>query len=338
MTNQEILLVNRPVGLPNPDDFEIKECEVPTVDDGYILIRTVYLSVDPYMRGRMTEARSYVAPFELGKPLNGGMVGQVVESRSPDFQAGDYVAGQWAWRRYNVVKADKRVSKLNPNLAPPSTALGILGMTGLTAYLGLTKIGNPQPGETVVVSGAAGAVGSVVGQIAKLLGCRVVGIAGTKEKLAYIKDELGFDEAIDYKDRENLHKNIRAACPNGVDVYFDNVGGSISEAVIYAMNDFARIPLCGQIAHYNDTKPAQISINVFHTFVTRRIRMQGFIVSDFVESFGEAHAALAKWYQAGKIRQKETIIEGFENTPEAFIGLFHGENIGKLLVRVPDEV
>ncbi len=337
MTNQEIILTNRPLGLPKPDDFRVQDCDVQAVEDGYILVKTVYLSVDPYMRGRMTESRSYIAPFELGKPLNGGMVGQVVESRSTNFHVGDYVAGQWSWRRYNVVKADQRVSKLDPSVAPPSTALGILGLTGLTAYLGLTKIGNPQAGETVVVSGAAGAVGSVVGQIAKLLGCRVVGIAGTSEKLAYIKDELGFDEAIDYKDSDNLHKNIRAACPNGIDVYFDNVGGSVSEAVIYALNDFARIPLCGQIAHYNDTNPGQISMNVFHTFVTRRIRLQGFIVSDFFDSFGEAHATLAKWYQEGKIKQRETIVEGFEKTPEAFIGLFHGENIGKLLVHVPSE-
>ena len=337
MKNKEIILANRPVGMPQVNDFSVQDCPIPALENGQIMVRTHYLSVDPYMRGRMTENRSYVAPFVVGKPLNGGIVGRVVDSRNPKYQVGDYVTGQWSWRLYNVIQEDQLISKLDPELAPPSTALGLLGIPGLTAFFGLTKIGNPRPGETVVISGAAGAVGSIAGQIAKLLGCQVVGIAGAKDKLLYLKDELGFDEVIDYKDREHLHQNIRNACPDGVDVYFDNVGGAVSEAVIYSLNDFARIPLCGQIAHYNDTKPAHISMNVFHTFVTRRTHLQGFIVTDFAESFSQAQLQLSQWYQQGKIKIRETIIEGFERTPEAFIGLFHGENTGKLLVKVPFE-
>ncbi|HEX8127935.1 MAG TPA: NADP-dependent oxidoreductase [Pyrinomonadaceae bacterium] len=337
--NKKIILASRPTGLPSVDNFRVVDAEMPRPAEGEVLIKTLYLSVDPYMRGRMNEGKSYVEPFELNEVITGGGVGEVVESRSGNFQPGDIVAGYLGWELYSVAKGEQgtpaSLIKIDPQLAPVTTALGILGMPGLTAYFGLLDIGRPAAGETVVVSGAAGAVGMVVCQIARLKGCRVVGIAGSEEKNKYLTGELGVDAAVNYKTSSDLRQSIRDACPNGVDVYFDNVGGEISDSVLTLINKGARIVICGQISLYNlERMDAGLRPQVF--LLIKSALMQGFIVSDYAARYPEGVGQLGRWLAEGKLKNAENIVDGFENAPRAFLGLFAGENTGKQLVRVAD--
>jgi NADPH-dependent curcumin reductase CurA len=332
-TNKQIILVSRPKGMPTIENYRFVETTLPEVNESQVRVRTLYLSVDPYMRGRMNEGKSYVPPFKLEEVIAGGAVGQVEESRHENFKAGDFVSGQWGWQQYTVTDGAK-LFKIDPDRAPLTAALGVLGMTGLTAYFGLLDIGKPQSGETVVVSGAAGAVGMVVGQIAKIYGCRVVGIAGSDEKISYLKAELGFDECVNYK-KSGLPKALADACPKGVDIYFDNVGGSVSDVVMQLINKGARIPLCGQISLYNQEKP-DTGPRVQNQLLINSALMQGFIVGNYAPRFQEGVSQLAQWLAAKQIRYTETVIAGFENTPKAFLGLFSGENTGKALVKVSD--
>lgn len=330
MTTQQILLASRPKGLPNPGNFRMITIELPDIKPGDLLLKGLFYSVDPYMRGRMNDAKSYIPPFEVNKPLSGGVIAKVTKSLSDQFQEGDVVIGNFPWQE-NIIANEKEAKKIDTSIAPASYYLGILGMPGLTAYFGLMHIGKPKKGETVVVSGAAGAVGMVVGQIAKIQGCHVVGIAGSDEKIKLLKDEFGFDEAINYKTTSDMSKAIAEACPNGVDVYFDNVGGEISDAVIKNINFHARIPLCGQISLYNSTEAA-MGPRIQPILLTRSVLMQGFIVSNFQEKFSEGIQHLAQWVKEGKLKTTETIEHGFENLPKALLGLFKGDNIGKMIV------
>lgn len=331
--NQQIHLVSRPQGMPAAENFQIVDAPIPQIGEGEVLVRALYLSVDPYMRGRMSDRKSYTPPFNLNEAMGGAAVGEVVESNFDGLQKGDIVMGHLLWQRY-AKALGKELLKVDPNRAPITTALGVLGMTGLTAYFGLLEITQPQENETVVVSGAAGAVGSVVGQLAKIKNCRVVGIAGSDEKTAYLRDELNFDAAINYK-TEDVPAALKKACPNGVDIYFDNVGGEISDAVMALINHSARISICGQIALYNLEKPDN-GPRVQPQLLTRSARMQGFIVGDFSARFEEGREQLTQWFEQGKLQYAENIVDGFENTPQAFLGLFEGENTGKQLVRVGD--
>ncbi|MFO7938621.1 MAG: NADP-dependent oxidoreductase [Bacteroidales bacterium] len=332
MKTQQIILKERPEGMPKKQNFTFQEVSVPSPQEGEVLIRGKFFSVDPYMRGRMTTARSYVPPYEVGEPIDGGMIGEVLGSKSDTLKEGDWVWGMLPWQKEQVVTAES-VQKIDPNLAPPQYFLGILGLTGITAYFGLLDIGKPQKGETVVVSAAAGAVGMVVGQIAKLKGCHVVGIAGSPEKVDFLKHELGFDEAFNYKAESDLRTAIQRTAPKGVDVYFDNVGGPISDAVIQELNPFSRIPLCGQISLYNETS-MPTGPRIQPRLLKQRTLIKGFIVRDYLEQADQARQQLAQWLKEGKIKNKETLVDGFEKLPEAFIGLFHGENTGKLIVKV----
>jgi hypothetical protein len=334
--NRKILLASRPTGEPTLENFKFVDLDVPELQDGEVLVLTLYLSVDPYMRGRMSDRKSYVPPFQVGEVITGGAIGQVIESRSDAFKPGDIVTGMLGWQLFTVAKAGE-LRKIDPNLAPITTHLGVLGITGLTAYFGLLDIGKPQEGETVVVSGAAGAVGTVACQIAELIGCRVVGIAGGEEKCRYLVNELGVDAAIDYKNTSDMRKAVQDACPKGVDVYFDNVGGKISDAVISSINDFARIVICGLISQYNLEKP-EVGPRIEPILLVKRGLMQGFIIVDFAPRFAEGIAQLAQWLAEGKLKYAEHIVEGFENTPRAFLGLFKGENLGKQLVKVADPI
>jgi len=331
--NRQFLLVSRPEGMPSDANFQLIETDIPTALEGQVVVRTLYLSVDPYMRGRMSAAKSYVPPFPLNEVLVGGVVGEVVESKHDRFAAGDIVSGMLGWADYSLSDG-AGLYKINPDLAPISTALGVLGMPGLTAYHGLLEIGNPQEGETVVVSGAAGAVGSAVGQIAKIRGCRVVGIAGGEEKCSYLQSELGFDAVIDYKTAD-VRQALKEACPNGVDVYFDNVGGDITDAVIARINHGARIAICGQISAYNLDKP-DIGPRLFVHLLKNSALAKGFIVSDYAAKNREALVQLSQWVAQGRIQYRENIVEGLENTVDAFLGLFRGENLGKQLVKVAE--
>lgn len=332
MTTTQIVLASRPKGLPTLENFKTEEVELPSLNDNEILLEGMYYSVDPYMRGRMNDAKSYVPPFETGKPINGGVVAKVVESKSANFKSGDIITGMLPWRKKMIV-AEKDIRRIDTTIAPSSYYLGILGMTGLTAYFGLMHIGKPKAGETVVVSGAAGAVGMVVGQIAKIQGCYVVGIAGSDEKIKKLKEEFGFDDAINYKTTADMKKAIANACPKGVDIYFDNVGGEISDAVISNIIFHARIPLCGQISLYNSSE-TPMGPRLQPMLLTRSVLMQGFIVSNFQEHFPEAIKHLSQWLKEGKLKFTETIEHGFENLPQALLGLFKGENTGKMIVEV----
>lgn len=330
MTTDQIVLASRPKGLPVSNDFRMEQVELPEINAGEILLKGMYYSVDPYMRGRMNDAKSYVPPFKIDKPINGTVIGRVVESKLELYEPGDIVVGNFPWQK-DFIAIEKGVSKIDANFSPPSYYLSILGMTGLTAYFGLMDIGKPKAGNTVVVSGAAGAVGIVVGQIARIHGCRVVGIAGSDEKIKMLKDEFGFDEAINYKTVPDMNKAIAEACPGGVDVYFDNVGGEISDAVIQNINFYARIPLCGQISLYNSTE-TPMGPRLQPMLLTRSVLMQGFIVSNFQARFPEGIKMLAQWINEGKLKFTETIEHGFENLPKALLGLFNGENTGKMIV------
>lgn len=333
MQNEEIQFVSRPEGFPNEKTFRFVTTEVPTPNENEILVKTLYLSVDPYMRGRMSEGKSYVEPFQIDQALAGGVVGEVIQSKSSNFQKGDIVTGILAWARYQTVQ-DTTIQKVDPSIAPISTSLGVLGMPGATAYFGLTDIGQPKEGETVVVSGAAGAVGMIVGQIAKIKGARVIGIAGSQEKIDYLINELNFDAAINYKDSD-FGMKLAEACTDGVDVYFENVGGDIADEVFKHLNVNARVPVCGAISSYNN-KEIDRGPRVQTTLIKNRVLMKGFLVLDYSNRFPEGMKQLAGWIMEGKIKYEETIIEGFENTPEAFVGLFKGTNLGKLLVKVAE--
>lgn len=330
---KSILLNNRPVGKPTVSNFKfVTEDKELTTSKGEILLETAYVSVDPYLRGRMSDAKSYIPPFKLNEPVHSGVVAKVLESKNDKFQVGDYVSGMLNWSTQQVSNGNG-LNKVDSSKAPLSAYLGVLGMTGLTAYLGLTQIGKPKAGETIVVSGAAGAVGSVVGQIAKILGLRVIGIAGTDEKVEILKSKFGFDEGINYNTTKDMKAAIAEAAPNGVDVYFDNVGGPISDAVLFSINQFARIIICGAISVYNETElPTSLSVQPF--LVKNSALMQGFIVSNYVDKFPEAIQKLAGWLAEDKLTYTETIVEGFDNIPKAFIDLFEGKNKGKMIVKI----
>ena len=330
--NQSIILRNRPKGTPQLSDFEFVDEKKPEVMQSEILLKTLFVSVDPYLRGRMSDADSYVPPFELDKPISSGIVAEVVESKNDNFKKGDFVSDRLEWKEYQV-STGENLQKLDPAIQPLSAYLGVVGMTGMTAYMGLTKIGKPKAGETIVVSGAAGAVGSVVGQIGKILGCRVIGITGSDEKVQILKSKFGFDEAINYNTTKDMNKAIAKAAPNGVDVYYDNVGGTISDAVHRNINQFARIINCGAISLYNATE-LPMGPRVEGLLIKKSALMQGFIVSDFSDKFAEGAQQLSQWLQEGKLQYEETVVEGFDSIPEAFIGLFTGKNTGKMIVKI----
>jgi hypothetical protein len=331
-TTKTINLKSRPVGKPQLTDFEFTTTEIPELKDGELLLRTTYVSVDPYLRGRMSDAKSYIAPFELHKPIESGSIAEVLESKDSNFSKGDYVSGSLAWKETQVAKA-KDLMKVDPDKAALSAYLGILGMTGLTAYIGLTEIGKPKKGETLLVSGAAGAVGSVVGQIGKILGLRVVGIAGTDEKVAMLKSEFGFDAGINYNTTKQMSEAIAKACPDGVDVYFDNVGGEISEAVLFNINKFSRTINCGAISVYNNKElPKSISVQPF--LIKKSASMQGFVIFDYVDQHPAGIKQLTEWLATDKLTYTETIREGFKNIPQAFMDLFDGKNKGKMVVKL----
>jgi NADPH-dependent curcumin reductase CurA len=330
VTSREIRLVARPQGVPDERLFEVVEAEVPDPVEGQVLIRNAFLSVDPYMRGRMSDRRSYVAPFALGEAMTGGAVGRIASSGNADWPEGTWVLHSLGWREW-ALSDGHGLQRVDAELAPPSTALGVLGMPGFTAWYGLTELGQPQPGETVFVSAAAGAVGSVVGQIAAVLGCRAIGSAGSPEKLAWL-DELGFEVSFSYRDRP-VAESLRDAAPDGIDVYFDNVGGDHLEAAIGAMRTHGRVVACGAISRYNDVEPQPGPRNLFMLF-TKRLTVRGFIISDHYDRYGEFLATMGPWVRDGRVRYRETVVEGIENAPRAFLGLLGGENLGKMLVRV----
>ncbi|TYB76700.1 NADP-dependent oxidoreductase [Bizionia saleffrena] len=330
---QTIVLKDRPEGKPTVSDFEFltDESDI-TIKKGEILLETVYVSVDPYLRGRMSDAKSYIPSFELNKPVHSGVIAKVLESENEKFKGGEFVSGMLDWKTKQVSNGEGLL-KVDENKAPLSAYLGILGMTGLTAYLGLTQIGKPKAGETLVVSGAAGAVGSVVGQIGKLLGLTVIGIAGTDEKIEMLKTKFGFDAGINYNTSKDIKAAIAKAAPNGVDIYFDNVGGSISDAVLFNINKFARLIICGAISLYNSIElPQSVSVQPF--LIKNSALMQGFIVSNYADKFPEAMKELSTWLAEDKLAYTETVVNGFENIPTAFIDLFEGKNKGKMIVKI----
>jgi NADPH-dependent curcumin reductase CurA len=334
--NRQIVLVARPEGAPTQENFRLKEVPGPGPAEGQVLLQNLYLSLDPYMRGRMNAGKSYVTPFELDEVLGGATVARVESSRLDAFRRGDLVLGFGGWQDF-VLSDGKGLTKLDRHMAHPSDALGVLGMPSFTAWHGLLKIGEPKVGETVVVAAASGAVGSVVGQIAKLEGCHVVGIAGGSEKCRFVVDELGFDACIDRHDPAFAEK-LKAAVPDGVDIYFENVGGAVFDAVLPLLNDHARIPLCGLSATYNDTAlpdgPDRVSL-LARMLLTQRVRMQGFIISDFYATeFDKFSSQMSAWIKEGKIKFREDVVIGLENAPQAFIGLLEGKNFGKVVVQI----
>ncbi|MFZ5846456.1 MAG: NADP-dependent oxidoreductase [Actinomycetota bacterium] len=329
---RQIRLVSRPTGWPTHENFELVEVDVPALKPGQVLVRNTVMSVDPYMRGRMNDTRSYVPPFALGEPLDGGAVGEVVASEAPGLAVGDHVAHQLGWREHAVLDATQ-VRRIDTAHVPASAYLGVLGMPGLTAYVGLTRIAGLKEGDTVFVSGAAGAVGGVAGQVARNLGAgRVIGSAGSAEKVAYLTDELGYDAAFDYHDGPVV-KQLAAHAPDGIDVYFDNVGGEHLEAAIAHMNDFGRLALCGAIAGYNATAPEPGPRNMW-AVITRRLRLQGFIVTDHNDLAKEYLGLAAGWLSEGRLTYRETFVDGLDHAVDAFLDLHRGANIGKMLVRL----
>lgn len=334
-TNRSIVLQSRPHGAPTAANFSLQESAVPVPQDGQVLLRTLYLSLDPYMRGRMSDAPSYAAPVVLGATMVGGTVARVETSRHPGFNVGELVLGMNGWQDYAV--SDGAGLRKLAGLQHPSNALGVLGMPGFTAYMGLLDIGQPKAGETVVVAAASGAVGSVVGQIAKIKGCRVVGVAGGADKCRYVVGELGFDACIDHRSAD-FAAQLGAACAKGIDVYFENVGGAVFDAVLPLLNARARVPVCGLIADYNATAapagPDRLRV-LTRALLTKRIKMQGFIIfDDYGDRYGEFYAQMSQWLGAGQIKFREDIVDGLEKAPQAFIGLLEGKNFGKLVVRV----
>ena len=335
--NQRLVLASRPVGEPQETDFRMEHADMPMPGPGQVLVRTIWLSLDPYMRGRMSDAPSYVPPVAIGGVMTGGTVGEVMESNVDGLRPGDLVEGGNGWQGYAAVDATG-LRRLERGSLSPSTALGVLGMPGMTAYCGLLNIGQPKPGETVVVAAASGPVGSMVGQIAKLRGARAVGIAGGAEKCAYVRS-LGFDDCIDHRGPD-LPGQLKQACPKGIDVYFENVGGLVWDAVFPLLNPFARIPVCGLISQYNQTAPSpgpDRTAGLMRAILTKRLTFRGFIVWDFASQQAEFHREASAWIASGQIKYREDIVEGLEQAPAAFIGMLQGKNFGKLLVRVgPD--
>ena len=332
-TNRQVLLKRRPNGMPLADDFAIVDSALPEPGEGQVLLRGIYLSLDPYMRGRISGQRSYARPVGVGEVIEGRVVGRVVRSRHPAMREGDYAFGGYGWQTHSAVDGGG-LTKLDPEAAPVSTALGILGMPGLTAYVGLKTIGQPKAGETVVISAASGAVGAVVGQLAKRDGCRVVGIAGGADKCAYVTQELGFDACLDHRGRD-LGAELDTVCPKGIDVYFENVGGAVQAAVFPRFNDFGRMIMCGMILEYNDVEPRPGPSLV--SVVRKRLKVQGFIVSDNAGLRPEYLAMAAPLVRAGQLKYREDIVDGIDNAPAAFIGLLQGRNFGKLIVKLGDD-
>ena len=337
--NQEIVLAEHPSGIPTADTFRINDIDMPTsgtLKDNEVLIKSLYVSVDPGMRGFMDKGDDDAAgnKYELNQPITSRSVAQIVRSNDKNFAVGDIVHGRFAWQKYQTVSVDD-IEKVDPDLAPISTAVSMLGIPGLAAYFGMLKIGQLKATDTVVVSGAAGSVGSIASQIAKIKGCKVIGIAGSPEKINYLENELGLDKGINYKQTDNMQVAISKACPDGVDVFFDNVGGELFDAVFGNINRHGRIAICGQIAEYNGDSPAE-GPRPMHTLIKKSARMEGFVVFDFSDEFDDAKKQIAEWYNSGQIKYRENLIEGFENIPSAFIGLFTGENIGKQMVKTGD--
>ena len=335
--NRQIILVKRPSGKPQPDDFSLVDASVPVPEEGQVLCKTIYLSLDPYMRGRMNDSKSYADPVKINEVMTGGTVGQVLKSRSTNFQQGDIVYGYGGWQDYWASEG-KALRKIDPELAPISTATGVLGMPGVTAYTGFLNIGQPKKGETVVVAAASGAVGSVVGQIAHIKGARAVGIAGSEEKCKFVTEEFGFDACVNHNSPD-FAEALKNACPDGIDVYFENVSGKVFETVMPLLNDFARIPVCGLIALYNATElppGPNLTPLLMRDILVKRLTFRGFIVWDYASQEKEALTELAKWIKEGKLHYREDIVDGLENAPEAFMGLLEGKNFGKLVVRVSD--
>ena len=336
--NKKWVLNKRPEGMPDDDCWKLEEVPIPEVKEGSILIKTLYLSIDPYMRGRMNDAKSYADPIKIGEVMTGESVGVVVESKSDNFSVGDYVCAHRGWQSYIVAHGDDRqLFKADPKIVPLSTYLGTVGMPGRTAYFGLLRVGKPKSGETIVVSAASGAVGTVVGQMAKILGCRAVGIAGGETKCSYVTDELGFDACVDYK-AGNLEADLKAACPDGIDIYFENVGAEVSKAVANNLNPGARIPICGFIAHYNSTDMEKEE-TPFHVFgaLDPTPEHRFFVVTEWFEEWPEATKELSNWIQEGKIKYRETVSEGLESAPQALRDVLSGKNFGKQVVKVAEE-
>ncbi len=337
--NQRIVLASRPVGAPTPENFRLEREALPALEDGQLLLKTLYLSLDPYMRGRMSDAPSYAAPVQIGEVMPGGAVSRVEQSRHPKFQVGDLVVGATGWQSHSLSDG-RNIIPIPSGLPSPSMALGVLGMPGMTAYMGLMDIGQPKAGETLVVAAASGAVGSVVGQVAKIKGLRAVGVAGGAEKCKYVVEELGFDACIDHK-ASDFAEQLAKACPKGIDVYYENVGGHVFEAVVPLLNPKARIPLCGLIAGYNATEvpkgPDRLPA-LQRTLLTKRVRIQGFIVfDDYGDRQPEFISAMVPWVREGKVKFREDVVDGLEQAPQAFIGLLEGRNFGKLVVRVAQD-
>ena len=336
--NRQILLASRPAGEPSEENFKLVEVEIPTPAAGQMLVRTIYLSLDPYMRGRMDARPSYALPVEISEVMEGQSVCEVIESNIPDFRLGDIIVAGTGWQDYSLTGAEG-VRKIDPVVAPSSYSLGVLGMPGLTAYTGLLNIGKPRAGETIVVAAASGAVGSVVGQLGKIKGCRVVGIAGGQQKCSFVKEELGFDACLDHRQPE-LGERLAAACPNGIDIYFENVGGPVLDAVLPLLNDFARIPVCGLIAHYNDKElpPGPNCVPLLMVAIlVKRLTFRGFIVLDYASQFPEFIREMTAWLREGRIKYREDITDGLENAPRELIRLLKGGNFGKKIIRVNPE-
>ena len=332
MKSKQIQLKKRPEGMPSKEDFQTAEVDIGEIKDGEFAVKNEWLSVDPYMRGRMKDSESYVPPFALGKAMEGGCVGQVTESQNDDFPKGTWVLGNSGWRDLWISNGEGVVA-IDPDQAPASAYLGVLGLTGMTAYVGLTEIASMKDGDTVFVSAASGAVGSIVAQIAKLHGCKVVGSAGSAEKIAWLKEKAGIDAAFNYHEVDDVSAKLKELCPDGIDVYFDNVGGDHLQGAIDNMSNGGRIASCGMISGYNDAEPKPGPNNLFK-IIGKRIMMRGFIVRDHMDLQDEFLAEMIPWIKEGKIHWEETITEGLENAPEAFIGLFEGDKLGKALVKV----
>ncbi|MCH7959544.1 MAG: NADP-dependent oxidoreductase [Candidatus Hydrogenedentes bacterium] len=330
--NRQINLAARPVGFPKESDFALAESPKPTPGDGEFLVHTKYVTVDPYMRGRMNEVRAYADPFQIGKVIEGGAVGEIEASSHSDFKVGDIVQGMWGWKDYHV-SGGGDVQPFDTGIAPITTSLGVLGMPGMTAYFGLLEITDPKEGETVFVSGAAGAVGELVGQIAKIKGCTVAGSAGTDEKVEHILANCGYDAAFNYKTTDNYVAKLQEICPKGIDVYFDNVGGATTDAVMQCINSGTRISICGAISQYNLLKP-EPALPLFSMLLVKQARAEGFLVPQFAAKWPDGLRQMAQWIGEGKIAYREDILDGLENTPKAFIRMLNGENKGKQLVKV----